>query len=167
MDLLIFRSEMDRTVKIFLSLVTLILAGVTLVPILFIPKVPLEAIIILSMTFLFSVMLIFWPFLQIKYILYEKYLLVIGGPFRSKIPYENITKITDNHDIWTGYRILSAKNGIEIFYKNGFWGSIKISPDNKQKFISELVKRNNRIKTRQDNERYLVLIYFNSRQTAA
>ncbi len=149
MELLIFRSKMDRTVKIFLTVVIFILAGVTLVPILFISKVPLEAIIILSMTFLLSVILIFWPFLQIKYILSEQYLLIIGGPVRSKIPYENITKITDNHDIWTGYRILSSKNGIEIFYKSGFWGSIKISPENKQKFISELVKRNNKIKTRQ------------------
>ncbi|WP_058308878.1 PH domain-containing protein [Gracilibacillus massiliensis] len=146
---MIFRSKMDRTVKIFLTVVIFILAGVTLVPILFISKVPLEAIIILSMTFLLSVILIFWPFLQIKYILSEQYLLIIGGPVRSKIPYENITKITDNHDIWTGYRILSSKNGIEIFYKSGFWGSIKISPENKQKFISELVKRNNKIKTRQ------------------
>ncbi|SHM68933.1 PH domain-containing protein [Gracilibacillus kekensis] len=146
---MIFRSKMDRTVKIFLTIVIFILAGVTLVPILFVPKVPLEAIIILSMTFLCSAILILWPVLHIKYIFYEDYLLIIGGPFRNKITYEDITRIEDSHDLWTGYRILSSKNGIEIFYKSGFWGSIKISPDNKQKFINELLKRNKLIKTRQ------------------
>ncbi|KYD25219.1 hypothetical protein B4110_3001 [Parageobacillus toebii] len=37
--------------------------------------------------------------------------------------------------------MLSSASGIEIFYKSGILGSVKISPKEKELFLSELKKR--------------------------
>lgn len=85
--------------------------------------------------------LILWFFLSMKYILHSDYLHVRGGPFSSKIKYNNITRVKDGHSILVGYRILTSRDSIEIFYKTGLIGSVKISPKDKDLFIQELTKR--------------------------
>ncbi len=52
-----------------------------------------------------------------------------------------MTRISTTNDIFTGYRLLSSKNGIEIFYKSASLGSVKISPKDVELFISELKQR--------------------------
>lgn len=99
-----------------------------------------EAAVVLFVPITLVVVLI-WTSFFIKYVLYDEYLYVKGGPFRSKISYDEITKIAPTQDIFTGYRILSAKSGIEVFYKSGPFGSVKISPKDRKRFLTELAKR--------------------------
>lgn len=97
-------------------------------------------IIILTLLFL-SVGLILWVVIFIKYEFREDYLFVKGGPIKSRIRYEDITKVAPSNDIIKGYRILSAKDNIEIFYKTGIFGSVKITPKDEKRFLQELKKR--------------------------
>ncbi|MGE7688932.1 PH domain-containing protein [Lysinibacillus sp. NPDC097214] len=46
----------------------------------------------------------------------EDYLLLKGGPFKSKIPYQNITKVSPTTDRFTRYRISSSNIGLELFF---------------------------------------------------
>ena len=96
---------------------------------------------ILSATLIISVGLLLWCCFSINYMIRPDYLLVSSGPFRSRIPYEDITQISYTNDILTGYRILSSKDALEISYKKAFLGSVKVSPEDKDLFISELVSR--------------------------
>ena len=85
-----------------------------------------------------------WTSYGITYKFYDDYLYVRGGIFRSRIPYNKITQVVSLHfttgDILAGYRILASKDGIEIFYNKGF-GTVKISPNQKSLFLSELKER--------------------------
>lgn len=138
---MIFRSKVDTFFKIVIFLFIVVAGAVTLLPLLFDQEAPMDAVIILSAVFLSSVGFVLWIVFSIKYVFYNDYLLVKGGPFKSKIPYQTITKVSPTQDIVTGYRILSSKEGLEIFYKSAKLGSVKISPHNRSKFISELKKR--------------------------
>lgn len=60
---------------------------------------------------------------------HKDHLFVKGGPFKSRIQYQTITKVTHGTNMFVEYRILSARNGIEIHYKTGLWGSVQISPE--------------------------------------
>lgn len=68
-------------------------------------------------------------------------MLVKGEPFRSRISYENITKFSPTTEKFIGYKLLSSKNAIEIFYKTAALGNVKISPRDKSDFIVALKKR--------------------------
>ncbi|MED4533016.1 PH domain-containing protein [Metabacillus fastidiosus] len=140
---MIFYSKID---KIFLSII--LVAILMIVPLLLIPFLVdfyngntniVDLIVVFSILFI-TVGLIIWTTFFIRYIFYESYLFLRAGPFRSKIMYEDITKVKQTNDIFTGYRLLSSKEAIEIFYKTGKFGSVKISPAEKQKFITELKK---------------------------
>ena len=85
--------------------------------------------------------IILWSSFSIKYVFHQDYLFVKGGPFRSRIPYENITKVSPTSSIFVGYRLLSSRDAIEIFYKTSLMGSVKISPEDQKAFIAELKKR--------------------------
>ncbi|WP_301722872.1 PH domain-containing protein [Planococcus shixiaomingii] len=98
-------------------------------------------VIIPTLMFFIVTGVILWMTFSIQYVFYQDYLFVKGGPFRSRIPYEQITKVSPTTDIFTGYRILSSRDGVEIFYKTAILGSVKISPENKKEFISEVKKR--------------------------
>jgi len=138
---MIFRSKADTFFTTFISIVILIIGAVTLLPPLIDKEASAAIIIIMSAIFIISVGFILWSAFSIKYVFYEDFLLVKGGPFRSKISYQNITKISPTNDILTGYRVLSSKKGIELFYKSAALGSVKISPEHKSEFITELKKR--------------------------
>ncbi|QBQ07001.1 hypothetical protein E2C16_00645 [Sporosarcina pasteurii] len=135
-----FRSKVDTFFIMFMLIVTLIIGVVALVP-LFLDNAELATVLILISTFLFTVGLILWSTFNVKYIFYEDFLFLQGGPFRSRIPYDQITKITPTSDILTGYRILTSKDAIEIFYTPSLLGSVKISPEDQMGFIAELKKR--------------------------
>lgn len=96
--------------------------------------------IVLGLLFL-SVGFLLWVFVFIKYEFRKDILFVKGGPIKSRIRYEDVTQISPSTDILTGYRILSAKKSIEIFYKTGVFGSVKITPRDEQAFLNELKKR--------------------------
>nr|WP_231784159.1 PH domain-containing protein [Lentibacillus sp. JNUCC-1] len=64
-----------------------------------------------------------------------------GGPFRSRIAYKDITRVSPSHDVFTGYRVLSSRDGLELFYTTGLMGSVKISPEDQGMFLKELQER--------------------------
>lgn len=138
---MIFRSKLDTSFIIFLSIAVLILGTVTLFPLFIDKEATIFTVIIMSAIFIISVGFILWSAFAIKYVFYEDYLLLKGGPFKSKILYQSITKISPTNDILTGYRILSSKKALELFYRSAILGSVKISPKNKSEFITEFKKR--------------------------
>ncbi len=99
-----------------------------------------DTIVVLSLCVL-SIGFIMWSAFSIKYAFYQDHLFVKGGFFRSRIPYKEITRISTTKEIFTGYRLLSSKDGIEIFYKSSSLGSVKISPKDIELFISEIRQR--------------------------
>ncbi|HEY8529857.1 MAG TPA: PH domain-containing protein [Paenibacillaceae bacterium] len=82
-----------------------------------------------------------WNVLSIKYVLTMDYLYVQGGLFRSRIPYGDITRVAPTRNVWYGYRLTTAFDAIEIFYRKGLLGSVKITPRDPERFLAELKKR--------------------------
>ncbi|PZD96051.1 hypothetical protein DNH61_09030 [Paenibacillus sambharensis] len=85
--------------------------------------------------------LVMWLFFDISYKMEDDALVISAGPFRSRIPYENITKISKAKEIQAGYRPLLASDALEIHYCSGVFSSVKLSPRDKQRFLEELIKR--------------------------
>ncbi|MEY9979255.1 PH domain-containing protein [Lysinibacillus sp. RC79] len=77
----------------------------------------LSTVIIMSTTFIVSVVFIWWYVNSIKFVFCENYLLVKGGPFKSKIPYQSITRVSPTTEKYTGYLISSSDKGLEYFIK--------------------------------------------------
>jgi len=125
-----------------MALVVLIIASGSLFP-LFIEEVRnnLTAVIVLISTFLLVISFLLWTNFSAKYIFEKDYLFIKGGPFRYRIPYKNIIKVSPTTAIFSGHKALSSRDAIEIFNKTTFFGSIKISPRDKKEFITELKKR--------------------------
>ncbi|WP_342598222.1 PH domain-containing protein [Psychrobacillus sp. FSL H8-0483] len=139
---MVFRSKVDIFFITFIFLVVLIMAAISLLPNLFnYEEASLSIVIILSAIFSISVGFILWYANTITYVFNEDYLLIKGGPFKSKILYQNITKVSPTTDRFTGYRISSSEKGLELFYKSATLESIKILPKDKIEFITELRKR--------------------------
>lgn len=138
---MIFRSKIDNFFIAIISITILIIGVATLLPVFIDKNASATVVVIMFALFIVSEGVIVWTAFFIKYVFYEDFLLVKGGPFRSKIPYQTITKVYPTEDIFIGYRILSSKQGLEIFYKSATLGSVKISPKNKTEFIAELKKR--------------------------
>jgi len=94
---------------------------------------------------LFSLIIILWPLFDIRYEFFEQYLFIKGGPVRSKILYEDITIVKSIYftvgDTLAGYRVLGSRDGIEINYKTGIMGHVRISPERREEFLAELKKR--------------------------
>lgn len=147
---LVFRAKRDRFFIGFISIASIILLLSFLLPILFDPTLQLQDLMILAVV-LFSVIgLLWWSTFSIQYTFLEDMLYVKGGPFRSKIPYHTITSIYGTKNIWTGYRILSSKEAIEILNSKTILGSIKISPEHLEAFLQELEKRAPQVQIQND-----------------
>lgn len=140
-----FRSKIDRTFKMMMSVALVIVALATLWPVayeLFYTNSP-EYLAIWIMVALFVVCASFllWITIDIHYTFYDDYLFVKGGPFRSEIKYKDMTKVNKSSNILVGYRILSSKDALEIHYKSALMGSIIISPDNQENFLKVLFEK--------------------------
>ena len=144
---MVFRSKVDRVFVITIGIAIFILAASCFFPYLLEEEVPLLAGAILTGTFLLCTGFIVWISVDIRYVLDEDHLFVKAGPIRRRIPYEEITKVTPNRDIFTGFRILSSSDGLEVSYKSAIMGGVKISPENKELFVEELKKRCPNIKS--------------------
>ncbi|WP_185897331.1 PH domain-containing protein [Paenibacillus zeisoli] len=144
MSPLVFRSGRDRFyVTVWVG--TLVLITLSLfAPLLFTPIVYLQLVIVGVIDVLVTGLLI-WLVADLKYVLTEEHLLIKGGFIKSRIHYNDITRITRNPGIWAGYRMLFSRDAIEVHYKTGLWGSVIISPEEKEAFIEELKRRNDRI----------------------
>lgn len=140
-----FRSKIDRTFVIMMSVALVIIAFAALWPVayeLFYTSSPdyLDIWIMIAL-FLVCTGFLIWISLDIRYIFYDDYLYVKGGPFRSKIKYQDMTKVNNSSNILFGYRILSSRDALEIHYNHSLMGSIIISPDNQEQFLKLLVEK--------------------------
>lgn len=140
---MVFRSKVDAFFVNVMVIVVLVIASVTIFP-LFLEEFrdDLAGSIILILVFLLVIGFLLWTCFSVQYIFHQDHLFIKGGPFKSRIPYEKIIKVAPTKAIFTGYRILSSRDAIEITNQTTVFGSIKISPKNKEAFISELKKRN-------------------------
>jgi|SRR5690625_251082 len=138
---MVFRSKIDTFFSNFMLIVVLIIGAGTFWPLFLEGGTDLSVVLILTSIFLIAISFILWTVFSVKYVFYQEYLFVKGGPFRSRIPYDNITKVSPTTAIFTGYRILSSRDGIELFYKTAALGSVKISPKDKKEFITELKRQ--------------------------
>ncbi|MFC4408854.1 PH domain-containing protein [Chungangia koreensis] len=144
---MIFRSKVDRIFVITIGMAILILAASCFFPYFLEDEVPLLAGVILTSTFLLCTGFIVWISIDIRYKLNDDHLFIKAGPIRRRIPYNEITRVSPNRDIFTGFRILSSSDGLEVSYKSAIMGGVKISPENKELFVTELKKRCPNIKS--------------------
>ncbi len=114
---MVFRSKIDIFFVNFILIVILLLALASFWPLFFFNKIDLFEFLLLSSTFLIPAGVILWSVFSIKYVYYQDFLLVQGGPYKSR------------------------RDAIDIYSKQAFWGSVTISPMCKEEFISELKKR--------------------------
>lgn len=145
---MMFRSKMDRAFKKMMTIILFIVTILMWLPPMLDESLSSSGWVYLSVLYVLIVGFFFWIFLDTKYEFKEHYLLVTGGPIRSKIKYADITKVAKTTDFYTGYRLATAKKGLEIFYTTGVVGSVKISPYQQDDFIEELVKRCPRIENK-------------------
>ncbi|MGX9134221.1 PH domain-containing protein [Rummeliibacillus sp. JY-2-4R] len=136
-----FRSKIDHYFVVVISITIIVILAVFLLPLIFDHERRItDTIIVLSLCVL-TVGFVLWTAFSNIYVFYQDYLLVKGGLFQSRIPYEEIIRISPTKEILTGYRLLSSNDGLELFYKTAILGSVKISPKDKELFISEIKKR--------------------------
>lgn len=140
-----FKSKRDRSFINLIIIAVIIIAIATLWPVVFelyfTESPDLVAVWIMVILFVVMTGFILWISFDIEYTFKEDYLLVRGGLFRSKIPYEDITKANPTSQILVGYRILSSKDALEIHYKKAFMGSVIISPENQKEFLKVLKEK--------------------------
>ncbi|TWT03667.1 PH domain-containing protein [Planomicrobium sp. CPCC 101079] len=136
-----FRSKIDRFFLTIYGIAMLVVAASVFLPFFIEDRVPLMAAVIFISTFIVCVGFMLWLLLDIAYVFYPDHLFVKGGLFRSRIPYQEITRVSPTSDIFTRYRILSSRDGVEIFYRSALMGSVKISPADQECFLNELKKR--------------------------
>lgn len=140
-----FRSKRDRTFIRFVTVAIIIVALATLWPIvyeLFFAAIPdVTAVWVLIAVFLLCVGFLLWVSFDIEYTFKDDYLFVRGGPVRSKISYEDISKVSKTSNILVGYRILSSKDALEVHYKKAFMGSVIISPEKQDIFLKVLLEK--------------------------
>ncbi|MBU9673874.1 PH domain-containing protein [Planococcus sp. CP5-4] len=137
---MVFHSKIDSFFIRFLIAAILFIAAVSFIPLLF-ENAPFSAFVIVTVTFFVTTALILWITFAIQYVFLENHLLVKAGPFRSRIPSDSILKVSPTRDIFTGYRLLSSRDALELINNTTIFGTVKISPENQDVFIAELQKR--------------------------
>lgn len=138
---MIFKAKIDKYYIKFIAIMILVLALAILFPLFFEGGDDVIVIIVLLTIFIVTVFFVLWSTFSIKYEFTNDHLFIKGGPYRSKIPYEKMKKIAYTNEILIGYRVMSSKEGVELFYTTALLGSVKISPLEQDAFIDELVKR--------------------------
>ncbi|MCM3758537.1 PH domain-containing protein [Sporosarcina aquimarina] len=141
-----FKPKIDKQFLLFIGSCMLVIGIATWWPLFLEGGTDWTVILTLTVVFLVSVGVIAWCSFAIRYVFHPDYLLIKGGPFRSKISYKTITTVNTTRDIYTGYRLLSSVDALELFYAHALLGSVKVSPQNKDAFIQELLARNPNIK---------------------
>lgn len=74
----------------------------------------------------------------------DDFLYYRSGPFNGKVAISAIREIVRNKTLWVGFKPALSSKGLIIKYEK--WNEIYISPRHKDKFLSELLKRNRHIR---------------------
>jgi hypothetical protein len=101
------------------------------------------AIVLLGAPLLFLT----WLWASTYYRVDDAYLHYTSGPFRGKIAITAIREIDKNKTLWVGFKPALSARGLIIRYNK--WDEIYISPQHKDAFITELLKRNERIQVKE------------------
>ncbi|GAA0382202.1 PH domain-containing protein [Bacillus horti] len=141
---MIFRAERDSFFTKFIWICVLLILAACFLPLLF-PladgeKLPIEALVILTIVAIGTVVPILWMSYSLEYRFAADHLFIKAGPIRKRIPYTEITNVEPTRDIYTGFRLLSARNALEVSYSSAVFGGVKISPEKKELFLAELTK---------------------------
>lgn len=137
---MVFRSKIDPFYIRFIMAVILFIAAVSFVPLL-IENAPLLDFVIVTIAFAVTTALILWATFSIRYVFLESRLQVKAGPFRSRIPYHSMLKVSPTRNVFTGYRLLASRDALELINNKTMFGTVKISPEEQTLFIEELKKR--------------------------
>lgn len=136
-----FKSKIDLpfSIMMIISIVAIGISG--LFPFFIDEPLPLwTGIMLTAITFPIILLLILTTF-NTKYTFHNEYLHAQALFFGSKIPYRDIYKVHPTANFISGYRIMTSKDGLEIHSRSIGFGSVRISPQNKDLFIEELKKR--------------------------
>lgn len=136
-----FNSKIDLpfSIMIFLSIAVIALAGAF--PFFLGESASFSTIILLLIVIIPIILLLILMTFNTRYIFHDDYLQAKSLFFGSKIPYRDIYKVHPTDNFISGYRIMTSKDGLEIHSRSIGFGSVKISPENKDLFIEELKKR--------------------------
>ncbi|MGN7403361.1 PH domain-containing protein [Cytobacillus praedii] len=138
---MVFQSKIDKY-YLYVLISAIVIIGIACVLPLFLDKqIDLFGILCMLSIFFLTVGFLLWISFPISYSFQENHLLVKTGPFKKRVQYIEITSIRPTKDIFTGYRILSSMDAIAISYRSGLMGELKISPKDKDAFLSELRAR--------------------------
>jgi len=136
---MVFRTKVNMFWLIGIFLVVVIMGSIPMLSLY--KQLPSPMLLLIVVLFLVAGGIVWWYGTSLQCIFYKEYLLIKGGPFKRRIPYHTITKITPTTDKFTSYRITPADTGLELCVETTSFGSIKILTENKMGFIAELKKR--------------------------
>ena len=89
------------------------------------------------------IILLVWIYFKTYYQLTSEYLLYRTGPITGKIKIDRISEIITGKIAFANFKPATGINGLILKYNR--WDEIYISPENKDKFIEELLKLNKNI----------------------
>lgn len=133
-----FYPKRDKSFSLTISFAIFLLSCVFAIPLFSTNQITILGIILLIVFFAVISTIILLNSFYIRYHFKEDALVIRGGIFKFKIAYSNIKKIDTTKDISTGFKILSSDEALEIYYTDGFSGSVKISPRSEKVFIDQL-----------------------------
>ncbi|SDO49002.1 PH domain-containing protein [Alkalicoccus daliensis] len=137
-----YQAKRDSTFTLLIIGIILLTAASCFLPVIFTAgRVSASEIIILSAIFIFTSSFVLWISFSMSYALKETYLHLQAGPIKKKISYKDLTEVKQTKNILIGFRLLSSKDALELFYKTSILGSVKISPARQEEFVTELLKR--------------------------
>lgn len=138
---MVFQSKIDKY-YLYVIVSAIIIIGLACILPLFLDKqIDTYGIVIMLTIFFLTVVFLLWLSFSIRYTFQENHLLVKTGPIKKRIKYNEITSVRPTKDIFTGFRILSSIDALAISYQSGIMGEIKISPKDKDAFLTELRER--------------------------
>jgi hypothetical protein len=134
-----FKAKRGTYIK---ALVTTFFIAPVLV-ILFFPETMLEKPVAVAILFI-PFLILLWIYIDTSYTLVDDTLLYRSAFIRGSISINNIQKVIKGKTAWSGIRPATALNGLLIVFDKA--DEIYISPENNDQFVSELLRRNERIK---------------------
>jgi hypothetical protein len=134
-----FKAKRGTYIK---ALVTTFFIAPVLV-ILFFPETMLEKPVAVAILFI-PFLILLWIYIDTSYTLDDDTLLYRSAFIRGSISINNIQKVIKGKTAWSGIRPATALNGLLIVFDKA--DEIYISPENNDQFVSELLRRNERIK---------------------
>ena len=135
-----FLPKHDRSFKDYMYTVMLFCATCFFVPFV-ISSFDLTLLLFMAMLYVLVVGIFLRTVFSTRYQFRRNCLYLTGGPIRIKIQYKQISHVTRTFEIRAGFHLMTSKDGLIIHYQSAIFKEFKISPDQQQVFLQELVRR--------------------------